>query len=116
MNTEYNKFAKAMDYITPEYFYESYNKFSKYLPDDIDYNSYNIECNSLNGFFLSKCIYKLTNNNDICVYYYDDTTYEIEGCASIEEVDEIQELLDKLGLTWRESNKESEIAFINNNV
>ena len=116
MNTEYNEFAYAMDYITPEYFYESYNKFKEYLPDNIDYNNYVEEYQSLDEFFLRICIHKLTNNEDIYVYRFDDTSYDIEGCDSIEEINQIQELLDKLGLTWRESNKESEIAFINNNV
>ena len=116
MNKAYDKFAEAMGYITAEYFYKSFDKFAKYLPNNIDYNDYDEDWESLDEFFLGTCIRKLTNNGGICVYNYKDGTYEIEGCDSIEEVNQIQELLDKLGLTWKESSKKSEIEFINDNV
>lgn len=116
MNREYDKFAEAMGYITAENFYKAFDKFAKYLPDNIDYDNYNDDWVSLEEFFLSKSIHKLTNNDDICVYNYKGLVYEIEGCDSLEEVDQIQELLDKLGLTWKESSKQSEIEFINDNV
>ena len=116
MNREYDKFAEAMGYITAENFYKAFDKFAKYLPDNIDYDNYNDDWESLEEFFLSKSIHKLTNNDDICVYNYEGLVYEIEGCDSLEEVDQIQELLDKLGLTWKESSKQSEIEFINDNI
>lgn len=116
MNREYDKFAEAMGYITAENFYKAFDKFAKCLPDSIDYNDYNEDWESLDEFFLGTCIRKLTNNGGICVYNYKDGTYEIEGYDSIEEVNQIQELLDKLGLTWKESSKKSEIEFINDNV
>ena len=46
------------------------------------------------------------------MYNYDDTTYKIEGCNSIEEINQIQELLDNLGLNWDESNKKLELEYI----
>ena len=116
MNREYDKFAEAMGYITAENFYKAFDKFAKYLPDNIDYDSYNEDLESLEEFFLSKSIHKLTNNDDICVYNYESSIYEIEGCDSLEEINQIQELLDKLGLTWKESSKKSEIEFINDNI
>ena len=41
MNREYDKFAEAMGYITAENFYKAFDKFAKYLPDNIDYDNYN---------------------------------------------------------------------------
>ena len=116
MNKAYDEFAEAMGYITAEYFYKSFDRFAKYLPNNIDYNDYNEDWRSLDEFFLELCVHKLTNNDGICVYNYGGLVYEIEGCDSIEEVNQIQELLDKLGLIWKESNKQSEIESINDNV
>ena len=116
MNREYDKFAEAMGYITAEEFYKIYDKFAKYLPDNIDYNNYDEEWVSLDEFFLELCVRKLTNNEDIYVYNWDDSIYTVEGCDSIEEVNQIQELLDELGFVWKEANKKSEIEFINDNI
>lgn len=112
MNKKYDEFVYYMGYITAEEFYKIYDKYVKYLPDTIDYSNYDEEWVSLDGFFLELCIRKLTNNWDICVYNYDDTTYKIEGCNSIEEINQIQELLDNLGLNWDESNKKLELEYI----
>lgn len=112
MNKKYDDFAEYMDYITAEEFYKIYDKYAKYLPDTIDYSNYDEEWVSLDEFFLELCIRKLTNNWDICVYNYKDTTYEMTGCNSIEEINQIQELFDKLGLNWKESNKKLELEYL----
>lgn len=116
MNKKYDEFAYYMGYITADEFYKIYDKFAKYLPDNIDYSNYEEEWLSLNEFFLELCICKLTNNEDIYVYNWEDNIYEIGGFGSMEEVNQIQELLDKLGFIWKESSKISKIKFINYNV
>lgn len=116
MNKKYDEFAYYMGYITADEFYKIYDKFAKYLPDNIDYSNYNVEWLSLNEFFLELCISKLTNNENIYVYNWDDNIYEIGGCDSMEEVKQIKELLDKLGFIWKESSILSEINIINNVV
>ena len=108
MNKKYDEFAYYMGYITAEEFYD---KYVKYLPDTIDYSNYDEEWVSLDEFFLELCIRKLTNNWDICVYNYEDTTYEITRCNSIEEINQIQELLVNLGLNWKESSKKLALTY-----
>lgn len=112
MNKKYDEFAEYMKYITAEEFYKIYDKYAKYLPDTIDYSNYDKEWESLDEFFLELCIYKITNNTNICVYYYSDDTYEIEYCNSIKEINQIQELLDNLGLNWEESNKKLALVYV----
>lgn len=111
MNKKYDEFAYCMGYITADEFYKIYDKFAKYLPDNIDYSNYDDSWQSLDEFFLELYIYKITNNTDICVYYYDDVTYEIEECNSIKEINQIQELLDNLGLNCKESSKKLALAY-----
>ncbi len=116
MNKKYNEFAYYMGYITADEFYKIYDKFAKYLPDNIDYSNCKEDCEPLNDLFLELCIRKLTNNEDIYACNCNDNVYIIEGCRSIEEINKIQELLDKLGLIWNSPNKISELEFINDNI
>ena len=75
MNKKYDEFAYYMGYITADEFYKIYDKFAKYLPDSIDYYNFDVECLSLNEFFLELCIHKLTNNKKTFMFIIGTITF-----------------------------------------
>lgn len=99
--------------ITPKEFEEVLDKFKDYLPEHIDFSFFDLETTELDLYVLQEIIRNKLNNYDIQLWDWDDTTVEIEYFSSEEEANEIEKILNDLGYTWHEEQKQEEIDYVN---
>lgn len=109
----YVDFCDSIDVFSPKEFDEILEKFKNYLPEHINFNGFDLDGSDINLYILQEVIKAQLNNEDIWLWDCGEDTVELEGFASIEEADRIQEILDDLGYIWDKEQKQLEINSIN---